>query len=305
MQQTEHLATARDDTRIHWTSAGAGSPTAVLCDGIGCAGYIWRFLAPELARRHRVIHWNYRGHGRSERPTDPARATLADCVDDLLAVLDAAGERRVVLVGHSMGVQVALEAHRRVPERIAGLILVCGSAGRPLDTVHDLPLLAAAFPHARALVERLPGVARILFRTLIPTRASLEAALLLEVNRKLVAREDLIRYLEDLADVDAPLFVRLLESAAATDASDHLPAVAVPTLILAGEDDTFTPMWLSVKMHAAIPGSELLVLPGGTHVGPLEHPELCALRTEKFFAEHFGGAGHTAPGAVPPAGPGR
>jgi pimeloyl-ACP methyl ester carboxylesterase len=48
-------------------------------------------------------------------------------------------------------------------------------------------------------------------------------------------------------------------------------------------------MWLSVKMHAAVPGSELLVLPGGSHVGPLEHPELCSLRVEKFFTDHFRG----------------
>jgi len=47
-----------------------------------------------------------------------------------------------------------------------------------------------------------------------------------------------------------------------------------------------------VKMHAAIPGSELQVLPGGTHVGPLEHPELCELRIEKFLSDHYrGGAG--------------
>ena len=48
-------------------------------------------------------------------------------------------------------------------------------------------------------------------------------------------------------------------------------------------------MWLSVKMHAAIPGSELLVLPGGSHVGPLEQPELCSLRVEKYFTDHFHG----------------
>jgi pimeloyl-ACP methyl ester carboxylesterase len=56
-------------------------------------------------------------------------------------------------------------------------------------------------------------------------------------------------------------------------------------------------MWLSVKMHAAIPGSELLVLPGGTHVGPLEHPDLVALRLEKYLRDHF-----PAPAAASPGG---
>jgi len=289
MQRTEHYATAGDGTRIHWTSAGEGpGPAVVLCDGLGCAGYIWRFLQPELARAHRVIHWNYRGHGKSERPTDPERVSILECVDDLLAVLDDAGERSAVLLGHSMGVQVALEAHRRAPDRVAGLVLLCGAPGKPLDTFHDAPLLAAAFPYAREAVERFPSVARLLFRAVIPTELTLKFAMAFEVNSRQVAREDLARYLADLADVDSSLFVRLAGSAGQHDASDHLPRVAVPTLIIAGEKDSFTPMWLSVKMHAAVPGSELLVLPGGTHVGPLEHPELCALRVEKFFRDHFG-----------------
>ncbi len=296
MEQQAHLTAARDGTRLHWTSSGAGAPTVLLTDGVGCAGYIWRFLKPELARRHRVIHWNYRGHGESEAPADPARVSVADCVDDLFVVLDAAGEQQVVIMGHSMGVQVALEAHRRQPERVAGLILVCGAPGRALDAVHDVPFAAAALPYAQAAVSRFPGLSRMLFRSVIPTDLSLKLALAFEVNEKLVAREDVVRYLDDLADVDPALFVKLLASAAQSDASDHLPSIALPTLIIAGEQDAFTPMWLSVKMHAAIPGSELLVLPGGSHVGPLEHPELCELRVEKYFNDHF----HAGPGAAEP-----
>ena len=297
METRTHLTPARDGTRIHWNVSGVGSPPVLLCDGVGCAGYIWRFLRPELAQRHRVIHWNYRGHGQSEAPSDPARVSVADCVDDLFVVLDAAGERRAVLAGHSMGVQIALEAHRRDPERVAGLILICGAPGRPLDAVHDVPLAAAALPYAQAAVSRFPGLSRLLFRSVLPTELSLKLALTFEVNERLVAREDLVRYLDDLADVDPALFLKLLGSAAHTDASDHLPSISAPTLIIAGEKDTFTPMWLSVKMHAAIPGSELLVLTDGSHVGPLEHPELCSLRIEKYFNDHFPG-GAATPGAA-------
>jgi pimeloyl-ACP methyl ester carboxylesterase len=264
MQRSEHYATARDGTRIHWTSSGAGPaglPPLVLCDGLGCAGYIWRFLAPELARLRRVIHWNYRGHGKSERPADPARVSLGECVDDLLAVLDAAGEPSAVLVGHSMGVQVALQAHASTPERVAGLVLVCGAPGRPLDTFHDVPLLAAAFPYARQLVERFPAAASRLFSAVVPTELALRLALAFEVDAKHVAREDLVRYLADLADVDTALFVRLLGSAAQHDASEHLPRVAVPTLILAGRR-TLHP---DVAAEDAPSPQRAAGAPGGTH----------------------------------------
>lgn len=295
----ESLATAPDGTRIFWESEGAGAPAVLLTDGIGCAGYIWKHLAPDLARERRVIHWTYRGHGKSERPRDRERVTLEDDVADLVAVLDAAGEERVVVAGHSMGVQIALEAHRRAPSRVAGLVLVCGSPGHPIDTFHDSPVLKLAFPYARDFVLRHPTLARMAFRTLLPTDFALEYALSFEANKALVRREDMADYLRDLSDVDPPVFVRMLASAGHHDASDHLPAVDVPTLVVAGEDDSFTPMRLSVAMHEAIPGSELLVLPGGTHVAPLEHPALLSDRVRAFLARHYGAPRSTRAAAGP------
>jgi len=287
MEWNDHLAAARDGTRIAWSDAGRGAPAVVLCDGIGCAGFVWRHLAPALARTRRVVHWTYRGHGASAAPADPRSASLLDCVDDLLAVLDAAGERRAVLAGHSMGVQVCLEAHRLAPRRVAGLLLACGAPGHALAHFHDGPALAAAFPVAQALVERFPEVARLVLGTVVPSEVALQYAMAFEVNARLLPREDMVRYLRDLSGVDPIVFVRMLASAQAHDATDHLPAIDVPALVVAGERDTFTPMWLSVNMQAAIPRSELLVLPGASHVGPLEHPELVGVRVERWFRERF------------------
>jgi pimeloyl-ACP methyl ester carboxylesterase len=171
---------------------------------------------------------------------------------------------------------------------VAALLLICGSYGRPIDTFHDSPALKIALPFARAAAERWPGLARLLFRTVVPTELSLRYAMAFEVDRRFVPREDVERYLADLAAIDPLLFVRMLTAASGHDAYDHLSRVDVPALVVAGERDTFTPMWLSVKMHAALPRAELFVLPGGTHVGPLEQPELLGLGVGKFLRDHFG-----------------
>jgi pimeloyl-ACP methyl ester carboxylesterase len=291
MDKKLHQATARDGTRLHWTEVGSGSPAVLLTDGIGCAGFVWRHLESALARRHRIIHWNYRGHGRSARPRDPYRVTVDDCVEDLLCVLDAAGEPRAVLVGHSMGVQVSLEVHRRAPERVVALLLVCGAPGHPLDTFHDSTALKLVFPFARGAVERHPTLARIVFKAVVPTEFAIELALTHEVNRARVDRADLVRYFGDLAQIDPLLFVRMLASASETDSADHLPEVDVPTLVLAGEKDSFTPVHLSKAMHTAIPGAELAVVPGGTHITPLEYPALVARHVRRFLARVLGPAG--------------
>jgi pimeloyl-ACP methyl ester carboxylesterase len=80
----------------------------------------------------------------------------------------------------------------------------------------------------------------------------------------------------------------MLRHASEHSARDHLEHVNVPALIVAGTDDTFTPYRLSEEMHRLIPGSEILAVPGGTHVAPIEQPELIALRLEKWLSRISG-----------------
>ena len=84
--------------------------------------------------------------------------------------------------------------------------------------------------------------------------------------------------------MDPRLFLGMLRHASEHTAFDFLPKVDVPTLIVAGTEDTFTPYWLSEEMHDRIPGAEMLTVPGGTHAAPIEQPELITLRLEKFLA---------------------
>ena len=121
-------------------------PTLVLCDGLCCDGFIYKYLWDDLAPLGQVAHFHYRGHGRSELPQDPARIDVSALAQDLLAVIDHLETDRVVLFGHSLGTQVALEAYRQRPELIRGLVLICGSFGRVTHTFKGSNLLATASP---------------------------------------------------------------------------------------------------------------------------------------------------------------
>ena len=79
----------------------------------------------------------------------------------------------------------------------------------------------------------------------------------------------------------------MLGHAAEHSCEDILHKIDVPVLIVAGEHDTFTPVWLSEKMHCEIPDSEMLMVPDGTHTAPIELPELVCLRLEKWLGTHF------------------
>jgi pimeloyl-ACP methyl ester carboxylesterase len=279
-----------DGAEIYFEVQGpdrAEGPDVVLCDGLGCDGFVWRYLLPVLRRRHRILHWNYRGHGRSSLPPEPDRIGMQHTCDDLVQVMERVGFQDAVVFGHSMGVQVALEFHRQQSARVKGLALLCGSYGNPLDTFHDTNFMRHVLPLMRETVERYPEQARKGMHTFAKTEIPLAIAVRTEMNGELIHRTDVEAYFNHLARMTPLAFVRTLDSLAAHTALDHLPRVDVPALVIAGERDQFTPRWLSERMAKALPRAELLVIHDGTHTAPLERPELVNQRVERFLAERI------------------
>jgi len=271
----EGFAVARDQTPIYYRVTGvAGAPAVAFCDGIGCDGYVWKYLEPELSRTHRVVHWHYRGHGKTPAPHDRRRVDITDLADDLTAVLDAAiGDGAgAILAGHSMGVQVCLEGYRRHKSRVNGLILLCGSYGTPLRTFKGRATLEQALPLVRFLVNRIPRLVRTVWSTVLPTELAYQIATRFELNGELIRRDDFFPYLEHMARVDVTLFLEMLAAAGRHTARELLERIDVPTLIVAGDRDGFTPSRLSEEMHRLIRRSELMVVKDGSHTAPIERP---------------------------------
>ena len=262
-----------DGAEIHEEIEGKGRSTLVLCDGLACDGFAWKYLLPVLAEHHRVVHWHYRGHGQSPLPPPGVAPSIPQFVEDLAAVLDGARVRNAVIVGHSMGVQLALEFHRLHPGQTRALVLVSGSPGHPLDTFHDTTLLRRALPSLRKGAERFPRMAAALTRVGVRSGLAMEVAMSTEVNASLLRRADLQPYFEHVERMDPRYFLRSMQAAAEHGAEDHLSAVDVPTLIVAGDRDRFTPTWLSRRMALEIPSAELFLVRGGSHTALLERPE--------------------------------
>jgi pimeloyl-ACP methyl ester carboxylesterase len=268
-----------------WGERGRATPV-LLCDGIGCDGYVWRHLRHDLGDRH-CVHSHYRGHGRTPPPCDPARVTIEDLADDIACVLDDAVVDRAVLIGHSMGVQVALETFRRHIDRVAGLVLVCGAASHPLRTFRGSAALEQWLPVVQKWIHRVPGVINRVTRAVLPTRLAYEVASRLEIRRELIEPGDFMPYLEGMARIDARLFVAMLSAAGNHSAEDMLAGVTVPTLVVAGGRDGFTPPERSRAIAAAVPDAEILEIPNASHTAPIEHPHLVNFTVRDFLARRI------------------
>lgn len=117
--------TTRDGRRLHAERAGAGDPIVVFEAGMGASRNMWGAVAPLAARRTTTVVYDRSGLGRSPADPQPRRLDrLADDLVDLLDAIDPDRSRRVVLVGHSWGGPIVRVAAARVPDRIAGIVLV-------------------------------------------------------------------------------------------------------------------------------------------------------------------------------------
>jgi len=129
LQPTVEGATVSSDgVSVRFRVTGTGEPTVVFVHGFGCDSSFWNAQVRHLAERRRVVAIDLPGHGRSG--FDRAAWTMEAFGDDVRAVCDEIGAQRVVLVGHSMGGPVIVEATKAMPGRVAAIV--------PVETFHDV-----------------------------------------------------------------------------------------------------------------------------------------------------------------------
>ncbi|MFT4626645.1 MAG: pimeloyl-ACP methyl ester carboxylesterase [Myxococcota bacterium] len=282
------FARASDGVQLYYRVVGTGPPIAC-CNGVGVSTFFYKYVVQHFSTDHSVLVWDYRGHGRSQRPPSPPTADLSieRNAHDLAAVFDAAGfDTPAVLLGHSMGCQVILEFARQYPARVSGLVPMFGTYARPLDTFLDWPHSRLAFDILRRLADAGGKVGTRLVKPLYANSFTGELGRVTGVIDRFYAdKVDIDKYLEHMEHMDAQVFLRMVHLMADHDMSDFLPQIPVPTLVIAGERDIFTPLHRSHAMAEAIPGAELMVLAEASHAAIVEDPDTINLRIRRFLTE--------------------
>ncbi|MBM4364848.1 MAG: alpha/beta hydrolase [Deltaproteobacteria bacterium] len=281
------LAVADDGVHLYWRAVGQG-PVMVCNNGVGVSTFFWRYTIDQFAGTHTVLTWDYRGHGRSDPLPDPTSGdvTMPRHARDMLAVLDAAEVKEAMVLGHSMGCQVALEAYRLAPERILGMVLVLGTAGRALETFMGNPRSPTYFRAAGRVIRRLGDRTHALVRPILQSPVAWAFTRRAQLVDPLYAsHDDMQPYLDHLATIDMRMFIRTVLAMQDHDAWDVLPRLRVPVLVIGAERDAFTPISLSKDMARRIPGAEMIVLADASHAAIIEQPETINHRVERFLRE--------------------
>ncbi|MDN3293988.1 4-carboxymuconolactone decarboxylase [Streptomyces ficellus] len=226
------------------------APVLILGPSLGTTWHMWDRQIPELIRQWRVIRFDLPGHGGA--PAHPATA-VAELTDRLLATLDDLGVHRFGYVGCSIGGAIGTDLALRAPHRLASLALIASSPRfGTADEFRQRGVIVRTNgldPMARTAPERwfTPGFA--------------------------AAQPAIVEWaVQMVRTTDAACYAAACEALAAFDVRADLARVGVPTLVLVGSDDRVTGPAEARHLVAGIPDARLAVVPGASHLVPVEQP---------------------------------
>jgi pimeloyl-ACP methyl ester carboxylesterase len=255
------VATARLATGIRVHYAAQGDPRGevlLFLHGYADSWFSFSRLLPLLPARYLAYAVDQRGHGDSDRPTGGYE--VDQLAADVVAFLGAVGASRATLVGHSGGTITARRVAQTRPERVARLVLI----GAALLDEAPPSLLQAV----RALEDPVPTEF---------VRAFQAGAAHVPLPETFL--EGLV---SEACKLPARVWVSALEGLFATNDAAELGRIAAPTLLLAGEQDTYFPPEDQARLTAAIPGARLMVYPDTGHAPHWERPERVAADLDAF-----------------------
>jgi pimeloyl-ACP methyl ester carboxylesterase len=257
----------RDGVRTAFEVHGWGEPTIVFVPPWAIVtGRVWKAQVPTFARHHRVVVYDPRGNGASDRPPDAAAYSEWEMAADLLAIMDAAEVERAVLVSLSLGAQRALIAGDERPDRILGHVFIA-----PAVPLADDP---PPRPGARPRLGR-----------------SDDGEYLEAFFGRCFTEPHSTKQIEDgvgwgLETDGASLLVTTAGSRLDADEVRAMSArIACPVLVIQGTDDAITGIDRGRALAEAIPGARLELIEGGGHLPNARDP----IRTDLLIRAFLGG----------------
>jgi pimeloyl-ACP methyl ester carboxylesterase len=239
------------DINIYYESHGDGEPI-LLIQGYGQYSGHWALLIPSFSREYRVISFDNRGTGQSDKPDIPY--TMKMMADDAKGLLDAIGIDLAHVFGVSMGGMIAQEFALNYPDKVISLMLGCTQCGGT-ETIQPTPE-ALAFLFS-------PEMAKLS----VEERARQTAPWLWTkefINNNTKAVE---LYVEITSRYPTPThgFACQAKAIMAHDTYERLPQITAPTLVIAGNADRLIPAENSKILASRIPNAELVILENAGH----------------------------------------
>ncbi len=241
------VVTASDGVPIHYAVQGKGEPSLVFIHCWSCNRHLWDNQVAEFSKTHLVVTIDLPGHGESG--LERKNWTVESFGDDVKTVVTKLNLKRVVLIGSSMGGPIALEAARRMPDRVVGIV--------PVDTLQNV--------ESKLTPEQLEGVFKAMEADYKGASASLMNQFFFSPSTPAAVKE---RVLADIASRPPETAIAILKGIFAYDAAPALKETKVPIRAINSDRN---PTSLEVNRKYA-PQFDVVLIKGTGHYPMLEDP---------------------------------
>jgi pimeloyl-ACP methyl ester carboxylesterase len=274
-----------DGTTLTIYDTEKGLVNAVLSNGLGGDIRAWRPIIDYFKDKIRFISWDYRGLYKSEKPKS-GFYKIEHHAKDLETILEYLNINKAVFFGWSMGVQVNFEFYKMHPEKFIALIQINGVAGKPFRKAFygKFPdwFWKLFFIFMQDGMRCFFPLARILAKKSILLKIASKLGLFTLSEYKDIAKELVLSWL----NLDMKEYVKNFSELGKHDREDILTKIEVPTLIIYGTRDLFTPAKFAIEMAERIKNAEIFAVENGSHYTPLEFPNKVNQAIEKFLQKN-------------------
>lgn len=272
-----------DGTVVYYESRGAGEPI-IFVYGIACLMNHWHHQIKYFSRFAQVITFDLRGHHQSYPVANKENLNIASTAKDISCILDDLKIKSAHFVGHSFGAPVIFSAYDQFPQRFKSITLINGFARNPIKGMFGLDIVEPFFFWVKHQFRNSPEVLTKIWKLAVYNPISMRAvAIVGGFNLKLTHFKDIEVYAKGVAELDLDVFLRLFEDMMLFNGEKILHRIAVPTLIISGENDNVTPKSYQEEMALKIADSEFVEVPYGSHCTQLDFPDYINLKITSFF----------------------
>ncbi len=271
-------------TNFHQEEMQEGSPLLVFVYGLLCNNMHWLFQLPYFDNLgYNILIHDLRGHFSSSGKEYIESCTFENFAKDLRELLKKIGSKNIVLLGHSMGVNIALEYANRFPEDVKGMILISGSVTPPQDIMFNSNIADISFPLIKALSKAFPAPTKMLWKNSYLNPIARKIVHSGGFNINTVSDDFVSGYMKKIGELPHELFFQLMEQMRDHDIINHLESIKTPALVMGGDNDQVIPNKSQYIISKLMPNSELYIIRDGSHVPQADFPDTINDRINKFI----------------------
>lgn len=261
-------------------------PLLVFNYGLACSNNHWTYQLEYFHKENfQILIHDYRGHYQSSGAENIDECNFKNMAKDIMELIKYVGvSKKIIMLGHSMGVNITLEFAKSYPDLVHKMILISGSIFPPQDVMLDSPITGHLFFQMKNFSKNFPeifkpiwkyGYKNLLFRKMIHIAG---------FNTGRVSDEFVQIYLKKIGELPEEIFFKHLEEMKKQDILNHLPNILTKALIMGGDRDKVIPAYLQEILASKLPKATLYIIKDGSHVPQADFADSVNERIKVFIS---------------------